>query len=121
MLQAFLNRRAHLNWVLSRSAGMENSRPDGAQAAVTQLFKEELFLAAHARRRRMLAVATILRPGKGPQGEKTAPTWAPFSWTKHMNRLDEKDFKLRYRVTVCRCLLQATGRVSPARGLDHQG
>ena len=79
---------------------MENSRPDGAQAAVTQLFKEELFLAAHARRRRMLAVATILRPGKGPQGEKTAPTWAPFSWTKHMNRLDEKDFKLRYRVTV---------------------
>ena len=79
---------------------MEIPADGEALARATQRFKEELFLAAHARRRRVLACAALLCSGKGPQGEKTAPTWEPFSWAKHMNRLSEKDFKLRYRVTV---------------------
>ena len=75
VLRAIFNRRALF---LRRTEGMEIPADGEALARATQRFKEELFLAAHARRRRVLACAALLCSGKGPQGEKTALTWEPF-------------------------------------------
>ena len=65
-------------------------------------FKLELYCAALAHRRRMVAAAMVVMnsSGSGPQGPKPKPPWEGFSWANHVARLSESDFKLRYRLTA---------------------
>ena len=49
------------------------------------------------RRRRLAAAAAIRRQKSGPRGKKRRP-FSFFSWTDHLHRLSERDFKLRYRL-----------------------
>ena len=64
-------------------------------------FKLELVCASLARRRRMVVAQQDVIPGggQGPQGPKLKPEEAGFSWAKHVRRMTEKQFKLRYRLT----------------------
>ena len=50
-------------------------------------------------RRRLAAAAAARRQKSGPRGKKRRP-FSFFSWEDHKHRLSERDFKLRYRLTV---------------------
>jgi len=53
--------------------------------------------AAVAIRRRQIRAALAGEAGQGPQGSKRRET-SFFSWTDHLARMTERDFKLRYRL-----------------------
>ena len=54
-------------------------------------------VAAVLARRRRAAAAALNRQKSGPKGKKRMPL-SFFSWTDHVHRLSERDFKLRYRL-----------------------
>lgn len=54
-------------------------------------------IAAVLARRRRAAAAAAKRQKSGPHGKKRRPM-SYFSWADHLNRLSERNFKLRYRV-----------------------
>ena len=54
-------------------------------------------VAAVIDRRRRAAAAAKKRQKSGTQGKKRRPL-SFFSWSDHVHRLSERDFKLRYRV-----------------------
>ena len=54
--------------------------------------------AVAARRKQVIAaLAAFLSSGQGPQGKKRRE--AAFSWDDHLGRLNEDEFKQRYRLT----------------------
>ena len=80
--------------------------PDGdwpGSGAESQAAVEAAIRAAVHRRRLAAAASAAYRlglrsGGQGPQGKKV-PDPAPFSWTDHVARLTEAQFKQRYRLT----------------------
>ena len=81
----------------SRRATMEDEDDERlARAAARRLW----FLKAGAAARRKqveAAMAALLASGQGPQGKKRRE--AAFSWSDHLARLTETEFKQRYRLT----------------------
>ena len=74
----------------------------GHQAFASSNFRVELLCAALAHRRRLLhsAALALQTDGQGPQGPKHRPEQdSLFSWAKHVRRMNEAQFKLRYRMT----------------------
>ena len=57
---------------------------------------EDEYVAAILAIRRRAAAAAKKRQKSGPQGKKRRPM-SFFSWSDHVHRLSERDFKLRYR------------------------
>ena len=58
---------------------------------------EDEYVAAILAIRRRAAAAAKKRQKSGPQGKKRRPM-SFFSWSDHVHRLSERDFKLRYRL-----------------------
>ena len=56
--------------------------------------------AAITARRRVVSfvLPDLMVDGRGPQGKKRMSEEDPFSWEAHLQRLDEEEFKRRYRL-----------------------
>ena len=71
-------------------------RDDIVQASIRKRARL-LSIAAAVRRRQVAAAMQLLGGGQGPQGKKLRRR-SRFSWTDHLLRLTESEFKLRYRL-----------------------
>ena len=71
-------------------------RDDIVQASIRKRARL-LSIAAAVRRRQVAAAMQLLGGGQGPQGKKRRRR-SRFSWTDHLLRLTESEFKLRYRL-----------------------
>ena len=51
-------------------------------------------------RRRVVSflLPALLKDGRGPQGKKSRGDKPPFSWELHVRRLNEEEFRRRYRM-----------------------
>ena len=84
-------------------SGGRTTAANGADSAWTEraIARKKLrrmHAAAAKRRSQILAVLELLGNGKGPQGSKRRELGS-FNWEDHVERLTEKKFKLRYRLT----------------------
>ena len=75
---------------------MHPEEDDTSRAALRRKVRAQK-VAAAIRRRQIILALQALSAGKGPQGPKYCSE-SQFSWTDHIRRLDEREFKLRYRL-----------------------
>ena len=91
---------------------------DNAHLERRRRLQRRLRVLVASRRRVVAAGVHLVSSGQGPQGSKR-PDEDPFSWTDHVARLSEDEFKQRYRLTFD-AFYQMLQKIRPALDVNEK-